>query len=127
MRSGCDILNDLIGDRLDPAAFSHRDHVAAAVAALDRHEFFEALSLYAGGLRRLTERAGVPEKFNATITMCFMSLVAEAMAASEDKDADKLIKAHPELQNMSALGVRFKKGRLSSEAARRVGLLPDAA
>ena len=127
MRSGFDIFNDLIGDSLRPDGFSHRDHVAAAVAALDGREFFEALALYSGGLRRLTERAGAPEKFNATITMCFMSLVAESMESSRITDPDQLIQAHPELQSMSALATRFGDGRLFSDTARRIGLLPDAA
>ena len=45
---------------LSPHEFSHLDHVGTAYVALSRHDFFEALSRFADGLRRLVQRAGCP-------------------------------------------------------------------
>jgi len=123
-RNSQELLTGLIEVSLDPAAFSHRDHVAAAFGALERFEFFTAMQVYADGLRALTVKAGVPEKFNATVTLAFISLIAEKMAEGYD-DADAMLAAHPELLRRDLLGAWYSKGRISSDLARRVAVLPD--
>ena len=124
MRSGDELLDALIDRTLQPGGFSHRDHVAAAFAALSRFEFFEAMRVYADGLRALTVRAGVPEKFNATVTMTFMSLIAEMMAEGFE-DADALLAEHPDLVAPGLMGRWYSKGRVASGLAKRIAVMPD--
>lgn len=119
------LLGALETGRLDPAGFSHLDHVRAAHALLSGTEFFEAAHRYAAALRRLTEKAGVPEKYNATITFAFLSRMAEAMAARPaGEDADAFLKARPEFR-AARLDGRWSPERLANPAARSIPLLPD--
>lgn len=109
---------------LNPAGFSHRDHVGVAVAALRRHPFFEAMLIVANGLQRVTQRAGAPEKFNATITMASMSLIAERLEGDDGAPIDAFIDRHPDLLSTALMRDAYRGGRLTSDLARRVGLLP---
>lgn len=120
-----EVLRALVAGTLDPGSFRHRDHVAAGLAALKSGEFFSAAEVFARGLRHLTATAGVPQKYNATMTLAFMSLIAEAHVADPALDADGLIARHPALTDMAALGMRYSEGRLRGDVARRVALLPD--
>jgi hypothetical protein len=112
---------------LNPAGFSHRDHVGVAVAALRRHSFFEAMLIVANGLQGVTQRAGVPEKFNATITMASMSLIAERLEGDDGAPIDAFINRHPDLLSTALVRDAYPDGRLTSDLARRIGLLPIAA
>ena len=118
-------LRHLADGTLDPAAFGHRDHVGVAYEALRQGDFFEATGRVAAGIRTLAERAGAPEKFNATITWAFMSLIAERMLTSDCADADDFIRDNPDLSDGSVLARWYSKQRLTSDLARAVALLPD--
>ena len=110
---------------LDPASFSHRDHVICACEALDRFEFFEATARYARGLKALTEKAGVPEKFNATVTFAFMSEIAERKQ-SDTGPTESFPDRHPELMRAETVLGRYPDAMLKTDLARRVALLPRA-
>jgi len=116
----------LENNTLDPADFSHQDHVGVAYLAIERYGVFDALSVFARGLKSLTARAGVPEKFNATITMASMSLIAERAATDEFENADAFLKANGELLSKSFLTSQYDRDRLSSPLARAVPLLPKS-
>ena len=110
-----------------PGAFTHENHVRAAHALLSGTEFFLAAHRYAAALRRLTQAAGAPEKFNATITFAFLSLMAEAMAERPaGEDADAFLAARPEFRT-ARLDARWSPERLAHPAARSIPLLPDRA
>lgn len=109
---------------LDPAAFTHRDHVLAAWEALRQEEFFAAADRFATGLRLLTERAGVPEKYSATVTLAFLSLIAERMEGVGG-DPDAFLAANPDILSGDALSARYSAERLAAPRGRRVALLPD--
>ena len=110
---------------LDPASFSHRDHVGVAIAALQQGDFYDALGRMSRGLQRLTASAGVPEKFNATVTFAFLSTIAE-IEPLPGQDIDALIDAHPEIQRPKALQALYSKERMQSEIARKLPVLPLA-
>ncbi|MDD9923762.1 MAG: hypothetical protein OXQ92_16005, partial [Boseongicola sp.] len=74
-----------------------------------------------------TEIAGVPEKYNATLTMGFMSLIAEAKAAHPEKSVDDLIATCAEISSPGALTSKFSAERLNGPLTRSIGLLPDRA
>ncbi|MCP5082402.1 MAG: hypothetical protein GY948_11970 [Alphaproteobacteria bacterium] len=111
---------------LDPAAFKHADHVAVAYEMLGAYEFLEACSKYASNLRALAKRAGAPMKFNATITLAFMSLIAERMASREYENYEEFISHNADLRSKNVLEQWYSPERLNSDAARAVFLMPDA-
>jgi hypothetical protein len=119
-----DMLAALHKGTLPAAGFSHRHHIGVAVAALRRYTFFQALWVVADGLQRLTVRAGVPEKFNATITLASMSLIAEYLEKNPKISADQLMDEHPEILSLRQIKSLYAPDRLVSDIARRTGLLP---
>jgi hypothetical protein len=113
---------------VDPGNFPHREHVRMAFEMLRRHDFAESVLHYSRALRAMTARAGKPQAFNQTVTIAFLSLVAERMQESGGAaDFDALVRAHPELLDKAALTRWYRPERLASDAARRTFLLPDCA
>lgn len=110
---------------LDPKNFSHADHVVVAYEALSRHDFIEAMSIVSSGIRALAEKAGDKSKFNATITLAFISLIAERMQTTCHDDAGDFLRQNPDLTGPAALSSWYSKDRLASPMARSIALLPD--
>ena len=81
----------------EPGAFRHNDHVQAAYAMLGRYDFVDACVRYASTLRAMAESAGVPEKYNATITIAFLSLIAERRSQSDSCDLGSFLASNPDL------------------------------
>jgi hypothetical protein len=119
-------LERFVRGELDPAQFPHREHVRMAYEMLRRHDFAETVLHYSRALRAMTARAGKPQAFNQTVTIAFLSLVAERMQESGGAaDFDALVRAHPELLDKAALTRWYRPERLASEAARHTFLLPE--
>lgn len=112
---------------LDAAGFSHADHIGVAWQLLGDHDFIEASHRYVTALRAFAARAGVPQKFNMTITMAFMSLIAERKAASEVDDFETFLAENSDLITASLLDRWYSKDRLMSDLGRSVYLMPDKA
>ncbi|RMF41692.1 MAG: hypothetical protein D6754_00470 [Alphaproteobacteria bacterium] len=120
-RAKLDALRD---GSLDPAGFGHRDHIGVACELLRHHEFFAATAIMAAGLRALTERAGVPEKYNATITFASMSLIAERMRQDDFADAADFVRRNADRLDLAFLTRQYPPERLHTPLARAVPLLP---
>jgi hypothetical protein len=111
---------------VDPGNFPHREHVRMAFEMLRRHDFAETVLHYSRALRAMSARAGNPRAFHQTVTIAFLSLIAERMQESGGAaDFDALVRAHPELLDKAALTRWYRPERLASEAARHTFLLPE--
>ena len=104
--------------------FGHREHVQAAYELLQKYDFIEATAKYAEIIKSMATAAGAPEKFNVTITVAFMGLIAEKMEASGDVDFDTFYSANPDLSG-NALAPWYSAERISSKLSRKVFLMPD--
>ncbi len=111
--------------RLDPAALTHREHVRIGFEMLRRYEFLDGAVRYSRALRRLCGRAGRPEKFHQTVTVAFLSLIAERLAARAYPDFASFAAVNPDLLDPGALARWYSPRRLASRAAREAFLLPD--
>lgn len=111
---------------LPAEGFTHRDHVGVTVAALKQGDFYDALARIARGLQRLANNAGVPEKFNATVTFAFVSLIAQRMEGGCDSPED-FLRDNPDLLAGNPLDGLYPEGQADTPLARRVPLLPVAA
>jgi len=109
------------------AGFPHREHVRMAFEMLRRHDFAETVLHYSRALRAMTARAGKPEAFHQTVTIAFLSLVAERMESGSADDFAAFARDNSDLIDKAALSRWYRPERLASAAARRTFLLPDPA
>lgn len=119
-----DLLLALEEGTLQPKNFTHAAHIGVAVAALQRYPFFDAMKVVADGLYSMASRAGVPEKFNATLTLASMSLIAEWLAQDDTCDPEQFIARHGDALRVDKLRALYSPGRLETPLARQTGLLP---
>jgi len=126
MHPDCPELARFVHGETDVAAFPHREHVRMAFEMLRRHDFAESVWLYSKALRAMTARAGRPEAFNQTVTVAFLSLVAERMQAPTP-GFESFAGEHPELFDKAALARWYSRERLAAELTRRIFVLPDPA
>jgi len=126
MHPECPELTRFVRGETDAAAFPHREHVRMAFEMLRRHDFAESVWLYSRALRTMTARAGRPEAFNQTVTICFLSLVAERMEAPAS-DFESFAGGHPDLFHKEALARWYPRERLAADITRRIFVLPDPA
>ncbi len=108
-------------------AFGHREHLQVAYSMLGRYDFVEACARYASTIRAMATSAGAPEKYNTTITIAFMSLIAERLSRSTCADFDAFLASNPDLLNSDVLNTWYSQERLQSPLARCQFLLPDKA
>ena len=109
---------------LDPRAFPHREHVRMAFEMLRRHSFVETALHYSQALRTMTEKIGKPEVFHQTLTIAFLSLIAERLHTGGAQDFESFAAANPDLMDKSAVARCYPPERLALDAARRTFILP---
>ena len=112
---------------IEHARFDHAGHVKAAFTLLRDKPFLEAAEIYCEDIRKRAGEAGHPEKFNLTITLAFLSLIAEHIADDPDTDWESFIARNPVLLDKTLLTRWYTADRLWSDAARRTFLMPEAA
>lgn len=120
------LVERFVSGTIDPAAFSHADHVEVAFELVMRHGFIGALARLADGLRELTRRAGHPEAYHATITTAFTAIVAERMARAPAAGYAEFRAANPDLYERSLLAGWYSDAELRSQLARAVFVMPGA-
>ncbi|MEO0972081.1 MAG: hypothetical protein AAFX85_03235 [Pseudomonadota bacterium] len=125
MRNATALLHQFEQGTLVAQSFSHRDHVRVAYELIVRHEFPEACARFSRGAATLARQAGAPERFNVTVTLAFMSIIAEALELAPSDDVEEFLRRHPHLCRGDALEAWYTPERLASPSARRVFLMPD--
>ncbi len=119
------LLDRMADGTLDAGRFGHVDHIGVAYEALRRFSYFEALATVAKGIDDAAKRAGATDKFNATVTAAYMSLIAERMDERHYDNARDFIDRNPDLTGGAPLRALYSPARLASGRARRLALLPD--
>ena len=104
--------------------FHHADHVRVAWEMLAQYSFVESARLYTEGLRTLCTKAGRPGAYHETITIAFLSLVAERMSADMERDFDAFAESNVDLFDKACLSHWYPADRLESDVARRTFILP---
>ena len=120
-----DVTRKFLNHAVDNTTFRHAEHVRVAFDLLRQHDFIDAASLYAKGVRTIAANAGAPQKFTLTITYAFMSLIAERMVSNPDCDFDDFVTANPDLMSKDVLGKWYDSERLHTDTARSIFLMPD--
>lgn len=125
MVEGCPELARFVRGDWDPAVFSHREHVRMGFEMLRRHDFAETILHYSRAVRTMAVRAGKPEAFHQTVTIAFLSLIAERIEGGKSADFESFARENADLFERSALARWYRSERLGTEAARRTFLLPE--
>ena len=120
------LLSAFLRGEIDNSNFHHDDHVRIGFEILRHHTFGDAAAAVSRSLRSITARAGRPEAYHETITLAFLSLIAERLAAGNYLDFESFAGANADLLNKSALERWYTRDRLGSELARKTFVLPGA-
>lgn len=108
---------------IDNARFHHADHVEVAYEMLERHSFVDAAAHFARGLRAIAEKAGKAQLYNETVTVAFLSMIAEAREHAGS--FEELTRRAPHLMTKEVIRTWYSPELIGSDAARRVFLMPD--
>jgi hypothetical protein len=120
-------LEKFLAGEIRPQDFRHADHVRAGYELLTQNEFLDAAAIYCRVLKAMTARIGKPEAFHLTITLAFLSLIAERADLECPASFEDFAQANPDLMDKSILTRWYRPERLSGAAARRGFVLPDPA
>ncbi|MHA7775114.1 hypothetical protein [Roseibium sp. M-1] len=110
---------------LEASGFSHVDHIGVACQLLQKHDFLDAAARYGRALRTLAAGAGVPEKFNTTITLSFLGILSERMADTPHDSFGEFLQKNPDLLSRALMSRWYSDARITSPDARTRFLLPD--
>lgn len=83
--------------RLASADFDHRGHLRIAWLLLDEHPLSIATDQVCIGIERIAAHFGAPGKFNRTMTVALVRLIAEAKRRSARGSFAEFLEAHPAL------------------------------
>jgi hypothetical protein len=122
-----DFLAALEAGQLQPEQFSHAAHLRAAYCYLQREPFLEACIAMRNSLKAFAARIGKPGLYHETVTIAFMSLVAERMAGGDAGGSAAFVAQHPELQDKALMRRYYAPAVLESELARRCFVLGTGA
>lgn len=126
---------------LPRAAFTHRAHVQAGFAYLQRHGFAGALGAMAQAIRRFAAHHGKEALYHETITVAFLTLIHARMAEDllaqtggdvaagldpQRLDWTSFAANHPDLFAADLLARHYDKATLTSPLAKRCFVLPRA-
>jgi hypothetical protein len=112
---------------IDVGNFTHEDHIGVAYAMLHRYDFLTATLKYATCIDALATQAGAAQKYNTTITLAFMSIIAERIQQSGAENFGSFLGENPDLCDRDLLTRWYSKERQQSDLARTNFLMPDRA
>ncbi|MGI8889866.1 MAG: hypothetical protein ACR2G0_03665 [Chthoniobacterales bacterium] len=121
-----ELLTAFAQGRVDPASFSHRDHVRVSYELLAQRRFPEALLHLARGLRRLAAKAGKPEIYHETMTAAFLALIAERSLGKPCASWEEFEERNPDLFRKDLLERFYRPDVLQSALARQTFVLPGS-
>ena len=110
---------------ITPADFDHRAHLRAAFCLVHRRPFLEACIAMRDGVQGIARRAGRPGLYHETITVAFMSIVAQRAASRPGVAWDDFLAAQPDLMDRALMGRWYDSATLESAQARVQFVMPD--
>jgi len=113
---------------ISPAVFHHADHVRRAWIYAGRYDAEGAEEKLLAGIRRFAAQAGVPEKFQYTMTVAWSRLVAASRKNSKAENTfGEWIASHPEFLDRRLLEKYYSGDKRLGEPARTTSVPPDLA
>ena len=113
--------------QIDPESFSHESHLLVAYDMLRKYDFMDAATRYVQGIKSLAESVGVPEKVNITVTLAFLSVIAERITQSHHSDFERFLEENSDLLSRNLLKNWYTDDQLASDLARTSFVMPAKA
>ena len=127
-RRDAEFLAALEDGSLAAAAFDHAAHVRAGYLYLRRDGFAGGIAAFRHSLRRFAARHGAADKYHETITVAFLALIHQRMAAAlPAEDWPAFAARNPELFEPGLLQRYYRPETLASAQARAVFVLESRA
>lgn len=105
--------------------FGHRQHVHVTWLAVRQHGVDEAIDVVSDGIRETARYAGVPQKYNATVSRAWVQAVGYHAAEHPTDDFGAFIEADDALLDKRLLMRFYSATVLASAAARSGWVEPD--
>ncbi|MCT9009025.1 hypothetical protein [Streptomyces rhizosphaerihabitans] len=119
---------ELMGEVMaDAERFGHRQHIHLTWLAVRRNGTAEAVDLVSDGIRRTARYAGVPQKYNSTVSRAWVELVGHHADESDAADFDSFASECPALLDKKLLTRFYRPATLADAAARTGWVEPDLA
>src|SRR6516165_12495878 len=99
MATDCADLERFLRGEIAAASFPHREHVRMAFEMLRRHDFAETVLHFSRALRAMARQAGKPQAFHQTVTIAFLSLIAERLDGGRWEDFGAFARDNPDLRS----------------------------
>ncbi|MEP3196361.1 MAG: hypothetical protein ABJO57_00690 [Lentilitoribacter sp.] len=115
--------DDFLNQDIDAKAFTHLDHIGVAFEILLRFDFLMAVQIYSESLDAIAIKAGASDKFNLTVTLACMSIIAERMQPGENFET--FVNTNRDLLEVNFLKGYYTDDRLNSIKAKGMFLMPD--
>lgn len=118
--------DELMGEVMSTAGrFGHREHLRLTWLAVRRCGTSGAVDVISAGIQRTARYAGVPQKYNATVSRAWVELTAYHMGEVPGESFDDLVRRNPGLLDKRLL-TRFYSSRTLASADARTGWVePD--
>ncbi|HEY7260362.1 MAG TPA: hypothetical protein VH589_02615 [Trebonia sp.] len=119
---------ELMGEAMAGAArFGHRQHVHLTWLAVRRFGTGAAIDVISEGIQRTARYAGVPQKYNATVSRAWVELVGHHAEHAGCADFGSFADQHPALLDKKLLTRFYRSSTLASDRARAGWVKPDLA
>jgi hypothetical protein len=106
--------------------FGHRQHLHLTWLAVRQCGPAAAATLVGKGIRQTARYAGVPQKYNETVSLAWVQAVAYHVAQRPDlSDFDGFVGAFPRLLDKRLLAAHYRSATLAAPEARRAFVAPD--
>ena len=109
----------------ESGVFGHREHLRPAWILIDRHGLDAAAPEIERRLRHLAEAPRMPEKYNRTMTLPWVRLVAHVAARTPAATSVEFLDAEGWLLNPGLARRHYSAELLSSPLARAAWVAPD--
>jgi hypothetical protein len=118
------LVDRFMRNEIEPDQFPHESHVEVAYGLLRRSRFPGALMALSSGLADIARRAGKADRYHETITVGFLSIIAERLMRGSTSTYAEFIRANPDLFDKNLLLRFYTSERLGSKQARQTFILP---
>ena len=107
--------------------FGHRQHVHLTWLAVRRFGTGAAIDVISEGIQFTARYAGVPQKYNATVSRAWVELVGHHAEHAVSADFGSFADQHPALLDKKLLTRFYRSSTLASDRARTGWVQPDLA